>query len=154
MAIVIMGILAVLAIPRFDSFNAIKLDGAVKKTLSDIRYAQQLAIARHEEYAVGFNSADETYRIFRLVDNSPAQDPFSRQFLDPWLNFTTDSKYRGINIASVNLGGTQTLRFDWQGIPKNAAGVNLSVEGLINLTYQNNSRNIYITPNTGRVRTD
>lgn len=152
MVIVIVGILAGLVIPRFESFYAIKLEGAVKKVVSDIRYVQQLAVARHDDYAISFNATNETYRGFRVLDNSAIQDPFTRQSLDPWVNFITNPQYKGIDISSVNFGGTQTLRFNWQGIPQNASGTDLSSDGSLQLQSQGASRNIYVTPNTGRVR--
>lgn len=79
MVIVIISILAVLALPRFDSFYEIKLNGAVKKIISDIRYAQQMAISRHEDYRVSFTG--NTYDVRRVSDNAYATSPFTRETL-------------------------------------------------------------------------
>lgn len=148
MVIVIVGILATLSIPRFQSFYYIKLNGAMKKVIADIRYAQQLAISRHESYNIIFNTANETYEVRRVSDSSYAVNPFSRgNFI---VNFTSDPQYNGIKIDSTSFGGT--LQFDWQGIPRNGAGTALSAEGSVVFSYQNNVMTIYITPNTGRVR--
>ncbi len=148
MVIVIVGILAALAIPRFSSFYYIKFNGAMKKVISDIRYVQQLAISRHESYNIIFNTAGETYEVRRASDNSYAVNPFSRgNFI---INFTTDPQYNGINIVSANFGAT--LQFDWRGIPRNGAGAPLSGEGSISFSYQGNTIVIYVTPDTGRVR--
>lgn len=143
MVIVIAGILAGLAIPRFDSFFAIKLDGAVKKMVSDIRYVQQLAVARHENYAITFNTGNNSYRGYRVLDNSPVNDPFTQQYLDPWINFNTDLQYPGITIFNANFGGVPTVVFDWQGAPSSAGSVELRCKG--------NSRVISITANTARI---
>jgi type II secretory pathway pseudopilin PulG len=149
MVIVIVGILAASSIPRFQSFYYIKLNGAMKKVASDIRYAQQLAISRHESYNIIFNTATEAYEIRRVSDNSYATNPFSRgNFI---VNFTSDPQYNGIKIDSTSFGGT--LQFDWQGIPRNGAGTALSAEGSVAFSYQGNAMTINITPNTGRVRT-
>lgn len=148
MVIIIASILALLTIPRFQSFYYIRLNGAMKKVLADIRYVQQLAISRHESYNIIFNTADETYEVLRAADNSYATNPFSRgSFI---VNFTSDPQYNGINIVSASFG--QTLQFDWQGIPRDASGTALSEEENIVFSSQGNTMTIYITPNTGRVR--
>lgn len=148
MVIVVVGILSAVAIPRFQSFYYIKLNGAMKKVIADIRYAQQLAISRHESYNIIFNTADETYEVRRVSDSSYASNPFSRgSFI---VNFTSDPQYNGIKIDSTSFGGT--LQFDWQGIPRNGAGTALGAEESIVFSYQSNIMNIYITPNTGRAR--
>lgn len=148
MVIVIVGILAALAIPRFASFYYIKLSGAMKKAAADIRYVQQLAISRHESYNIIFNTGNETYEVRRVSDNSYAANPFTRgNFI---VNFNSDPQYNGIKIDSASFG--TTLQFDWQGIPRNGSGTALSAEGSIVFSYQGNTITIYITPNTGRVR--
>lgn len=150
MVIVIVGILAALAVPRFESFYAIKLNGAVKKVVSDIRYVQQLAISRHETYKIIFDTGLDKYEVRRVSDNSFAKDPFSRT--DFVVNFNTDPQYKGINLSSAAFGGTAILQFDWQGIPQNGSGTNLSSDGQARLEYHNNSLTIYVTPQTGRAR--
>jgi prepilin-type N-terminal cleavage/methylation domain-containing protein len=151
MVIVIVGILAALAMPRFQSFYYIKFNGAMKKVIADIRYVQQLAVSRHESYNIIFDTASETYEVRRVSDNSYAINPFSRSnFI---VDFNTDPQYKGINIVSADFGGgSSTLRFDWQGIPRNGADTPLSSEGSISFSYQGNTIVIYITPNTGRVK--
>jgi prepilin-type N-terminal cleavage/methylation domain-containing protein len=150
MVIVIVGILAALVVPRFESFYSIKLSGAVKKVVSDIRYTQQLAVSRHETYKIIFDTSLDKYEVRRASDNSLAKDPFSRA--DFVVNFNTDPQYKGINLSSAAFGGTATLQFNWQGIPQDGNGINLSSDGQVELEYHNNSLTIYVTPRTGRVR--
>jgi len=150
MVIVIIGILTGLAIPRFQSFYAIKLTGATQKVVSDLRYVQQIAISRHTNCRIVFSG-----NAYTAQEEDPAgsgtwisiTDPFTRGNL--LVNFNTDLQYRGINIASNNFGGT--LRFNWQGVPQNGDGVPLTAEGSISLSYQGNNSTIFVTPNTGRV---
>jgi prepilin-type N-terminal cleavage/methylation domain-containing protein len=160
MVIVIVGILAGLAIPRFQSFYAIKLSGAARKVVSDLRFAQQLAISQHADSRIEFSGNSYRGCYCNETDGacssgtctstnwSAITDPFTRAPLV--VDFNTDLQYRGINIASTNFGGT--LRFDWQGVPQNASGAPLTAEGSISLSYQGNNSTIYVTPNTGRVR--
>ncbi len=155
MVMVIIGVLAALAIPRFSSFYNIKFNSAIKKVVSDIRYAQQLAVARHESYKIIFNTSNETYRALRVSDGTAVQDPFTRQPLDPWVNFSTDPQYKGINIFSTSLSGT-TLRFNWQGLPQEGSSdvspTDLPSERSVTFQYKGNNLSVYITPNTGRLR--
>ncbi len=150
MVIVIIGILIRVAVPRFNAFYAAKLSGALKKVVSDIRYTQQLAVSGHDTYSMIFDVANNTYEVRRVSDNSLAVDPFSRGSLQ--INFNTSPQYNGIDITSVNFGGTSTLRFTWEGVPQSGSGVNLSSDGSIAFSYQGNTGTIYVTANTGKVR--
>ncbi len=145
--ILIIGILAVLSLPRFNSFYEIKLHGAVKKVISDIRYAQQLAISSHSDYRVNFSG--NTYDVRRVSDNAYATSPFTRGNL--MVNFNTDSQYQGITISSPSFGGTTNLRFNWQGDPQSSTGVNLTTAGQVTFSYQGNSLTVSVEPGTGKV---
>jgi prepilin-type N-terminal cleavage/methylation domain-containing protein len=149
MVIIIVAILAVVSIPRFESFYYIKLDGAAKRVLTDIRFTQQLSIARHENYKIVFTTGTDIYQVQRVSDNVYATDPFTRANLI--VNFTTDPQHKGIDISATNLTAG-TLQFDWQGIPYNSTGVALTADASVTLTYKDNTKTIYVTPATGRVR--
>lgn len=165
MVIMIVGILALAAIPHFGSFYFLKISGAMKKVISDIRYVQQLAVSRHADARVEFNPASESYQTCYCNEadgscatgscgsaNWPAiTDPFTRGNLQ--VNFNSDPKYGGMDITTVNFGGTSTLRFNWQGTPQNASGINLSgSDGTVSFSYKGNANTISVTPNTGRAR--
>ncbi|MBU0503671.1 MAG: prepilin-type N-terminal cleavage/methylation domain-containing protein [Candidatus Omnitrophica bacterium] len=147
MVIIIIGILAVLALPRFDSFYEIKLNGAVKKVISDIRYAQQIAISHHTDYRVNFSG--NSYNVRRVSDGAYAISPFTRG--DLTINFNTDQQYKGITISGPNFAGTTDLRFNWLGNPQGGTGGNLTIAGQVTFSYQGNSLTIYVEPGTGRV---
>jgi prepilin-type N-terminal cleavage/methylation domain-containing protein len=147
MVIVIIGILAVVAMPRFDSFNEIKLHSAVKKVISDIRYTQQLAISRHTDYRVSFSG--NTYDVRRVSDSVYATSPFTRGNLT--VNFNTDTQYKGITISNPNFAGTTGLRFNWQGNPMGSTGTNLATAGQVTFSYQGNSLTVSVEPGTGKV---
>lgn len=156
MVIVIVGILAALTIPRFQSFYYIKLNGAMKKVIADIRYAQQLAISEHTNTKLVFNIGADTYTAQKYNPNTGTwvniTDPFTRGNLS--INFTTDPQYGGIDIFSTGLSSA-ALRFTWQGTPQegtDASPSNLIAERPIEFRYNNNALIIYVTPNTGRVR--
>jgi len=148
MVIVIIGILAAIVIPRFESFYAIKLDGATKKVVSDIRYTQQLAVTRHTNSRIIFSADNDNY----LVEEENPQgsdnwvsviDPFTRR-VGLSVDFNTDAQYQGIDIQSTDFG--DTLQFDWQGIPQLVGPA-----GSLILFYRGINRTISIKQNTGRV---
>lgn len=144
MVIVIVGILAVIAIPRFESFYAAKLDGAVKKVVSDIRYTQQLAVVRHTDSRIVFDLDNDSYVVEEEVPQGSgnwvsATDPFTRATFS--VNFTNHSQYKGIDIQDGS--GTRAFQFNWLG--------ESSLGGLVTFVYQGRSRIISITANTGRV---
>lgn len=156
MVLTIVGILALVTIPRFGSFYFLKISGAIKKVISDIRYLQQLAVSEHTDTKLVFNTAADTYSAQKFDQGAGSwvniTDPFTRGNLS--LNFNSDPQYSGIDISATNLLSS-TLRFSWQGIPQEGADAgpaNLTAEGSVTFSYKNNSLTIYITPNTGRVR--
>jgi len=150
MVIVIIGILAVVTVPRFQAFNIVKLNSAVKKVVSDIRYTQSLAVSSHDMYGMTFNTGLERYEVRRVRDNSYAKDPLSRQ--DFAVDFRSDPMYGGMDISSANIGSTNQLRFGWNATPLNGNNVSISSEGSVGVSYRGESMTIYISPGTGTVR--
>ena len=152
MVMVIVSIMAAIAIPRFQSFYDIKLGGTARKLVADVRYAQQLAIINDEAYGVEFNTGAETYRIYRVSDNSTVIDPLTRgNFI---MDYTTDAEYIGIDLDSVDFAGTSTLMFNAMGVPQDSGGNNIAAEGTVDLSYKGMTRTITVTPNTGRTILD
>lgn len=146
MVIVIIGILAGLAIPRFESFYAIKLDGATKKAVSDIRYIQHLALAGHTNARIVFNAVGNSYVGQEEVPEDSgnwqnAKDPFTRGDLN--VQFNSDAQYRGIDIQNPSFGGSATLRFNWLGEPVSG--------GSVDFVYKGRSRRILVADRVGRV---
>ena len=157
MVIVIIGIIAMIALPRIAGFAMIQFSGALKKITQNVRFVQQIAIAKHTNCRIIF---DETIDTYAAEEESPQgsnawvaiPDPFTKANLT--VNFRIDPYYDGLNITAANFGGGATLRFNWEGIPQNATGTNLSSDGWVNFTYKENNSTLYVNPNTGRVRVE
>jgi prepilin-type N-terminal cleavage/methylation domain-containing protein len=150
MVVVIVAILAVISIPRFRAFDSMKLNGAVKKMVSDIRYVQQLSVSTHDTYRIRFDTGLDRYDVIRVNDSSFAKDPFSRSnFI---VDFRNDTQYRGIDLTGVNIGSTAGLQFNWQAVPQNSNNVSLTTEGNISVAYKGEAMKIYIQPGTGTTR--
>jgi len=148
--IVVVGILAVVSVARFTMFNTLKAQAAANKIASDIRSTQQLAAATHDTYRISFDPGNDTYNVKRVSDNAYAKDPFTRA------NFIVDLKNdpvtAGTDITSASFGGTTGLQFDWQAVPQNATGVNLTTEGAVSVSYKGAAMAVYVRPRTGSVR--
>ncbi|MFC1592390.1 Tfp pilus assembly protein FimT/FimU [Candidatus Omnitrophota bacterium] len=143
--ILIIGILAAVAIPRFETFYSIKVDGAAKKVVSDIRYVQQLAVSGHTNCRVSFDTSGETYSAQEETPQGSGTwgsitDPFTHSALN--VDFNNHAQYKGIGIDSANFGGSSTLQFNWLGGPQSG--------GSVVLGYQGRNRTIQVESNTGR----
>ena len=149
MVIIILGILVVVANPRFEIFYDLKRRSAAKKIISDICYAQSLAVSQHDDYAVYFDIYDNSYRVYRVSDNTTAKDPFTRT--DLVVDFDTENLYKGVDILSVDFDATNILRFNWEGTPYDGNGDILNNTGVITLRYKGKNLTVYVTPQTGRV---
>ncbi|MCU0651194.1 MAG: hypothetical protein MUC52_03060 [Candidatus Omnitrophica bacterium] len=150
MVIVIAGLLVAVSIPRLQSFNTAKLNGAAKKIVSDIRFTQQLSVSTHDTYRISFNTASDSYDIRRVSDSAFAKDPFSRG--DFSINLQTDPKYAGTDITSALFNSTQGLQFTWQGTPQNSNGADLTANGTVALSYKGAGMTISVRPYTGSVQ--
>jgi len=61
--IVIIGILALMGIPAFRNYQpTLQLSGAVRELVTDLRYAQQLAVTQQLQHAVCFFPFDDGYK--------------------------------------------------------------------------------------------
>jgi len=147
MIFLIIGIVISITLPRFEVFNYVKLEGAIKEVVADIRFVQTVAISTHEDYAIEFDPVADTYRAYRVADNTPLKDPFTGNDLE--VNFAVDPQYKGVDITNVDVEGTDTLRFNWQGVPLDANGDDITRPARIGLGYLHNSRAIVISPSTG-----
>jgi Tfp pilus assembly protein FimT len=151
MILLIIGILAGIAIPRFAAFFVVKLEGGRKKIIYDIRYVQQMAVARHTNTRIVFNVGTETYSAQEWKESSPGSgtwawsnisSPFTRYPLS--VDFRSDVQYHGIDIRSASFNGSGTLQFDWKGTPTNG--------GIVQLFFKGESLCITVESNTGFVR--
>jgi prepilin-type N-terminal cleavage/methylation domain-containing protein len=150
MVVVIVAILAVVSIPRFRAFDSMKLNGAVKKMVSDIRYVQQLSVSTHDTYRIRYDTGMDRYDVIRVNDSSAAKDPFSRNNFT--VDFRNDTQYRGVDITGVNINNTAGLQFNWQAVPQNSNNATLASEGNISVSYKGEAMRIYIQPGTGTTR--
>lgn len=104
--IVILGILAGLAIPYFNSTAIDQLQAGATIVVADVDYARNLAIANASEYRLTFAAADNRYQLTHSGSNS-------------LLNTLPTSPFKAPTDTSL----TQTTRLDH--LPIGAGGVRL-----------------------------
>ena len=146
----IIGILALVVTTRF-SFDPSKLMLAREKLITDIKYAQSLAVNQGGYFGVSFSPDNENYV---LVNNSsgtpfPLIDPSNTASIFQ-ITYINDPRFNGVDLVSADFSGTQFLQFDWQGVPYGGSA-KLTSDGLIVLQNAYGSVTIRVNPETGRV---
>ena len=149
MIIVILGILALTAVPKATTTSSIRLQAACQKIASDLRYAQEMSMAQQVRFGISFDTANEAYFAYRVNIATKAIDPQTRNDFD--ISFIQLNEFKGIDIASTNF--SNKMKFDSIGAPYDGNGVILSSQGIITLQTQGGaySRTVRIEPKTGKV---
>ena len=124
MVMAIIGILAAIVIPRFDFATSTRasVDGAAYMIASDIRYAQEFAMANRVSKTVTFTNGSSVYTF------SPASTG-----MDP----------SGRLPSGVTTGTTVTFTFNSLGEPTTSAGWTVTVSG--------STKTITVSNYTGKV---
>ncbi len=147
--IVVLGIMAAVIVVR-NPLATVKLDAAVSKVKSDIRYTRKLAVSTQARSALSFGA--DGYSVYHDVvaaalANSPG-DPCSTDASGKFVvDFTASrcSHLNGVTLAST----VATVAFDSLGRPVDSAGSTLP-DVTVTVT-SGASRSITIKAQTGRV---
>jgi len=148
----ILGILSWLAFPKMTAMDEIKLDTAGRRLANDLRYAQSLAISKRVIHGIFFDEALEKYTVFAPTSATPITDPADRA-RGMVVDYTRRTEFKGVLIQSASFGTTPGVTFDYFGVPRDTAGVDLSATGTVILTYQGQYDTVYVAPQTGMVTT-
>lgn len=146
MVILIISIISVAAIPRVQSFYALKLSAAAKTLVADMRYTQQMAIARHTNTRMSFSVAGDNYTVWEETPMGSSnwtmmKSPFTKG--NYIVNYPTDLQYKGIDITTASFNGSANFTFDWRGAP--------SSNGTVVYSLKNAVKTISVEAQTGRV---
>jgi prepilin-type N-terminal cleavage/methylation domain-containing protein len=154
MVIVIIAILTVAVIPSMTQvMNGVKVKGAARKLVEDIRYAQGMAMSKHTNTTIVFNVINATCSGYSLFNNDTGA-----RLLDPFtlgnakMVFGSGNQFEGVYIesAGVQFSGTNTLRFDYQGNPQNGAAAALSGNSTINFDCGDETSKVTVVAGTGQ----
>jgi prepilin-type N-terminal cleavage/methylation domain-containing protein len=144
--IVLISIVAALAASRLGSISGSKAPTFGDKLLSDIRYAQNLAMTQNRRYRIYFNTAPSPLPDGYAVTTAAGlvvMDPAGSGPLSVTLN-TGD--YAGISV-STPAGGF--IEFDSLGRPYDSSGS--LIAGVITLVISPGGSTVTIAPRTGAV---
>ena len=144
MVIVIIGILTAVVMPAFvNSYNTLKIEGAYKQLMQDIRYTKQLAISRQTTHGISFNPSQDSYFLYRQTTSNTVNDPSTQK---PFNVTYTSGKFSGVNLVSTTFTSPaqDTLEFNSLGAPSSA--------GVITLNYNSITKTITVEANTGRIQ--
>ena len=103
-AIVIMGIMAAIAIPKLSN-NNIDLYSVARQVKSDIRYTQELAMSKYRQTAINFIANNDTYTITSSGPTESKKLPVrSKVTFNTTISFTFNS-----SGEPIGGGGTLTI---------------------------------------------
>jgi len=149
-AISILGLLVVVALPNRSATNEVSLRAASRRLASDLRYAQGQSIARRIRHGVRFDLVDKRYEVVATGRGEPIEDPGARgkalvvSFKDP-------SAAHGVTLVSASFDGAPEVSFDSFGVPSNVAGREIRRPGLVVLACGGMRSTVEIAPGTGKV---
>lgn len=127
LALLIVGVLAAVAVPRLVDRGAFQTHGAAAEVRTALRYAQKLALAKNREICVALTATD-----VRLTLN-PTPTP-GAACSQPVPRPGEGNPYVVTLPAGVALAPALAFRFDRQGRPSPNVTVNLTVGGSLPVT--------------------
>jgi prepilin-type N-terminal cleavage/methylation domain-containing protein len=135
LVLAIIGILAGIAAPRYaQSLSRYRLDMAARRIAADLTLAQARARNSSTSQTIAFDSTGNRYGILGMADPDHLSSNYVVSLSDePYLS----------SLGTVDFGGDGTLTFNGYGDPDSA--------GTINISNGSNTRQIYITADTGLV---
>ena len=150
--LVIIGITGVVALIAFNPYKGIKLDAGAKKVLADLQYVRNLALSTAKWYGVIFEvDPVNTYTVYETdgTTDTVIKNPsnLGKDFIIDLNNY-----YGGIIISSVDIGGGNKVEFHPLGKPyadKNGSAIVSA--GSIIISFAGTTKEVAITPNTGRI---
>jgi prepilin-type N-terminal cleavage/methylation domain-containing protein len=132
------GILAVTFAPRFSS-GVVELGGQAQQVAADIRYAQTLSMTRGQRYCIFFSSSGYQLRTSNCAT----------AVAHPATGSSAVVSLSGVTFSMTNLPSNY-VEFNTKGQPYVSAATSLSANATVTLTSSGSTRNIVISPETGK----
>lgn len=161
-AVVILGIVAVAAMPNLSSIDPKKLDVAAQTIADAIVFARADAIRKKIPQGINTDTVNERIRVYSLPAQTAVFDvyhPIDKKIYD--IQLKTDTQLAGVDLVSANfsydgsLNSSSYLDFNSDGIPKLTGGIPqrdyMLISASIIIAYHGQQRQISIAPITGRV---
>lgn len=139
--ILLVGILAVTAIPRYLDKAAIDVSVMAEQLANDIRYAQSLSMTQGARHCIELNTGNARYRL--RTGNSCAT-----AVTHPVTGNGNYINLANVSMAAANISGSY-IEFDGRGEPFTL--VVSTSDAVITLNAGGQSRQVRVSPETGRV---
>lgn len=150
--VVIMGIVALIAIPLFESTGAARVSSAAKLIVSDLQYAQMYSIS-HSDNPMGlkFDTSTNSYSLVQRSGSPPfdcasvsiATNPVGGGTFVTTFGSGRAGELTGVSIGSLSLDGDECLMFGSFGELDQSSAATLDV------TFGGRSLTISIDPISG-----
>jgi prepilin-type N-terminal cleavage/methylation domain-containing protein len=150
--IVLIGIVAMIAVPMISSSASMQIHSAANIIAADLEYAKSMAISRGQNFSVVFDKSAESYRI-ENQDGDVITHPVKKGF-DYIVSFADDSRLDSVDIVDVDFdpGSNQTITFDYLGSPHSGTeATNPLNSGIITLQAGGITKTISIEAVTGYI---
>lgn len=119
MVVIIIGVLAGVAVPRYASFLSMqRAEAAARKVRMDLQYAKNRARISSSSQTVDFNIVDHTYRIVGISDIDHPDKLYQVSLSKP--------PYRA-QLVSVDFNSTTSVTFNGYGVPDNSGTIVIQV---------------------------
>lgn len=119
--VLVVGILAAAAVPRFaGALHVYRVDAAAKRVAADLNFARDQAIARSVDQTVTFASNGKSYVLDGVADPDHPSRTYEVSLIDePY-----------VLKANVSLGTSSSVTFDIYGRPNHGGSVTVSSGGV------------------------
>jgi Tfp pilus assembly protein FimT len=159
--VVILGIIAVVAIPNLSSNDYKKLDIAAQEVMQAIRFARIESIRTAVPHGVIVSKWSDNAKVYRLLSGTVTYDVYHSVDKKIYtLNLRTDTATEGVDLLNYSIyyqgtfGKRPYIGFNENGNPKlyeSGSDHMLNGSATITLSYAGQTRVISVAPMTGRV---
>jgi len=134
-----------------NSMTSNKVNSAARRLISDLRFAQEVAITKRIRHGIIFSS--NSYTVFENDDTAdPARNP---QGGGSFIVDFTSGDFSGVTISTTSPQTTLpglVVKFEPNGKPIDGSNALLTTSSnQVTLNYNGSSKSITITPETGKV---
>ena len=147
--VTIMGLAAAIVVPNMLQGGTMGVQAGARMIVADMLFAQNEAMAHNSARRIVFSPDTDRYFVQKfdsnagawVLDYNPVIGGNSKNNYE--IDFTQDSRFRGVDIVSADFGGTATVQFDDLGNPSSG--------GTVRIRYDQHVYDVKLAPFTGRV---
>jgi len=126
-------------IPQVTGTASMKAQSAARLVMSDLEYAQNLAITTQTDITVTFDTSGNSYGVSNA--SGPLIHPITKKTYA--VDFDTAAGLKGVSLSAASFGGGSSVTFDSLGAP--------SPDGSASVSAGASSYAVTVAPVTGRV---